>query len=91
MDHSLRALLAKNNDQGLEHTIYYLNGTMIGSEHCYNLIEKECLAVVFAVQKMRDYLVGQLIHVFSKVNSLKLLMIKPSSLNCRLAKWAILL
>jgi len=64
---------------------------MIGAEHRYNLIEKEFLALVFAVEKMRHYLVGQTIHVILKVNPLRLLMIKPSSVNGRLAKWAILL
>ena len=39
---------------------------------------------------MRHYLMGQTIHV-SKVNLLRLLVTKPSSLNGRLAKWAILL
>jgi hypothetical protein len=91
MDHSLGALLAQNNDQGHEQAIYYLSRTMIGAEHRYNPVEKECLALVFAVQKMRHYLVGQLIHVISRVNPLRILMTKPSSLNCRLANWAILL
>ncbi|XP_020243371.1 uncharacterized protein LOC109821605 [Asparagus officinalis] len=64
---------------------------MTGAEHRYNPVKKECLALVFAVQKMRHYLVGQIIHVISKVNPLRVLMKKPSSLNCQLAKWAILL
>jgi len=63
---------------------------MIGSEHQYNPIEKEYLALVFSVQKMRHYLVGQTIHVISKVTPLRFLMTKPSSLNGRLAKWVIL-
>ena len=91
MDHSVGALLAQNNDQGHEQAIYYLSRTMIGAEHWYNPIKKECLALVFAVQKMRHYLVGQTINVISKVNPLRLLMTKPSSLNGRLKKWAILL
>ena len=74
MDHSLGALQAHNNDQGHEQTIYYLSRTMIVAEHRYNPIEKECLALVFAVQKMRHYLVGQTIHVILKVNPLRLLM-----------------
>ena len=81
IDYSLGALLAQNNDQGHEQAIYYLSKTMIGVEHRYNTIEKECLALVFAVQKLRYYLVGQLIHVISKVNPLRLLMTKPSLLN----------
>jgi len=64
---------------------------MVRAEHWYNPIKKECLALVFAVQKMRHYLVGQLIRVISKVNPLILLMTKPSSLNSWLVKWAILL
>ena len=91
MDHFLGALLAQNNDQGHKQAIYYLSRTMIGAEHQYNPIEKECLALVFAVQKMRHYLVGQTINVISKVNLLRLLMTKPLSVNSRLAKWAILL
>jgi len=49
------------------------------------------LALVFIVQKMRHYLVGQTINVILKVNLLRLLMTKPSSLKGRLVKWAILL
>ncbi|XP_020272459.1 uncharacterized protein LOC109847638 [Asparagus officinalis] len=64
---------------------------MIGVEHRYNPMEKECFALVFAIQEMRHYLVGQTIHVISKVNPLRVLMTKPSSLNCHLVKWAILL
>jgi len=49
MNHYLEALLAQNNDQEHEQAIYYLSRTMIGAEHRYNPIEKECLALVFAV------------------------------------------
>jgi len=61
MDYSLGALLTQNNDQGYEQSIYYLTRTMIGVEHRYNPVEKECLVLVFAVQKMRHYLEGKLI------------------------------
>src|SRR5436853_7935050 len=81
MEHSLCALLAQHNDEGHEQAIYYLSRTLLGAEHRYHPVEKECLALVFAVQKMRHYLVGQTIYVVSKVNPLRLLMSKPSSLN----------
>jgi len=81
MDHFLGALLAQNNDQGHEKAIYYLSRIMIGAEYRCDPVEKECLALIFAVQKMQLYLVGQTIYVILKVNPLRLLMIKPSLLN----------
>jgi len=50
---------------------------MIRAEHRYNPIEKECLAFVFVVQKMRHYFMGQRIQVISRVNPLRFLMTKP--------------
>jgi len=91
IDHSLGALLARKNDEGHEQAIYYLSRTLIGVESQYNPTEKECLALVFTVLKTRHYLVGQTIHVISRVNPLHILMTKSGSLNSRLAKRAILL
>jgi len=91
MDYSLGALLAQKNDEGHEHVIYYLSRTLIGAESRYNPVEKECLALVFAIQKTRHYLVGQTMHVIFRVNPLHTLMTKPVSLNSRLVKWVILL
>src|SRR4051812_42733841 len=88
MEHSLGALLAQKSDKGHEQAIYYLGRTIVGAEHRYNPVEKECLALVFAVQKMRHYLIGQTIYVVSRINPRRLLMTKPSALNGRLTKWA---
>lgn len=91
MHHSLGALLSQHNDVGHEHAIYYLSRIMVGAESSYNSIEKECLALVFIIQKMRHYLMAWTIQVISKVNPLRLIMTKRSSLNGWLVKWAILL
>ena len=55
MDHSLGALLAQKDDNSHEQAIYYLSRTLIGAESRFNPIEKECLALVFAIQKTRHY------------------------------------
>jgi len=91
MDHFLGALLIQKNDEGAEQAIYYVSRILIGAESRYNVVEKEYLALFFAIQKMRHYLVGQTIHVISRVNPLRILMTKPSSMNSRLANWVILL
>jgi len=85
MDHSLGTLLAQKDDRGCEKANYYLSRTLIGAESRYNPVMKESLALVFAVQKTRHYLVGQTIHVISRVNPLHILMTKLGSLNSRLA------
>ena len=91
MDHSLGALLTQKNEDGHKQAIYYLSRTLIRAESRYNPLEKECLALVFAIQKTRHYLVSQTIHVIFRVNPLRILMTKQGSLNSRLAKWALLL
>jgi len=53
MDHSLIALLTQKDDDGHEQAIYYLRRTLMGTESRYNPIEKECLALIFAI-KRRD-------------------------------------
>ncbi|MFW5438976.1 RNase H-like domain-containing protein [Paenibacillus apiarius] len=51
------SITAQANDKDHEQAIYYLSRTMIGAKFRYNPIKKECLALVFAVQKMRHYLI----------------------------------
>jgi len=91
MDHSLGTLLVQKNVEGVEQTIYYLNRTLIGVESHYNPVKKECIALIFAIQKTRHHLVEQTIHVIFRINPLQILMTKPGSLNSRLANWTILL
>ncbi|XP_020254032.1 uncharacterized protein LOC109831104 [Asparagus officinalis] len=91
IDHALAGLLGQDNENGHEQAIYYLSRTLSGAEPRYPLIEKECLALVFTVQKMRYYLVGQTIHIIFQTNPIRVFMTQPSALNWRLARWVLLL
>ena len=53
-------------------------------------IEKEMLAVVFALDKFRSYLIGSKVIVFSDHAALKYLLMKKDS-KSRLIRWALLL
>ncbi|XXG68190.1 hypothetical protein AAC387_Pa06g1334 [Persea americana] len=91
LDYSLGALLVQENDGGKEAALYYLSRMLVGAEHRYSPVEKECLAVMFAVQKLRHYLLSNTTYLISRINLLKVLVTKEGSLNARLAKWSILL
>ena len=55
---SLGALLAQNDDEGHERVVYYISQTLVGYELNYSTIEHACLAVVFATQKLRHYMLN---------------------------------
>nr|ABD63081.1 hypothetical protein 17.t00008 [Asparagus officinalis] len=55
-EHALVGLLAQDDDNDHEQAIYYLSRNLSGAEPCYPPIKKECLALVFTVQKMQHYL-----------------------------------
>ncbi|KAG9447595.1 hypothetical protein H6P81_013723 [Aristolochia fimbriata] len=87
---SLGALFAQNDDQGKERLLYYLSRTMVGAELNYSPIEKTCLALIFAIQKLRHYLLAHSTNLISRADPLKFIMSRPM-LSGQLAKWALLL
>ncbi|XP_070004796.1 uncharacterized protein [Nicotiana sylvestris] len=52
----------------------------------YSPIEKLCLALVFAIQKLKHYFQAHVIRLVSRANPIKFVMSKPV-LNDRLARW----
>lgn len=90
MESSLGALLAQHNEEGKEHALYYLSRTIIGVELNYSPIEKVCLALVFAVQKLRHYLLTMSMHLISRADRLKYIMSRPL-VKRRITKWTVLL
>ncbi|XP_020081405.1 uncharacterized protein LOC109705053 [Ananas comosus] len=90
LEGSLGALLAQNNEEGKESALYYLSRMLVGAENFYSPIEKHCLALIFAVKKLRHYMLEHKIHLISRVDPLKFLMTRPV-LTGRLAKWAVIL
>ncbi|XP_070663937.1 uncharacterized protein [Malus domestica] len=87
---SVGALLAQENESQKERALYYLSRTLTGAELNYSPIEKMCLALVFAIQKLRHYMHAYTIHLVAKADPVKYVMSKPV-LTGRLAKWALLL
>ncbi|KAG9442520.1 hypothetical protein H6P81_018374 [Aristolochia fimbriata] len=87
---SVGALLAQCDDDNKDRSLYYLSRTLVGTELNYTPIEKTCLALVFAIQTLRHYLLAHSTNLISRADPLKYIMSRPILFG-RLAKWALLL
>uniref|UniRef100_M0ZYJ8 Arabidopsis thaliana chromosome II BAC F26H6 n=1 Tax=Solanum tuberosum TaxID=4113 RepID=M0ZYJ8_SOLTU len=85
-ERSIGALLAQENSEGKENSLYYLSRTMTPNELNYSSIEKLCLALVFSIQNMKHYFQAHVVRLISRENPINFVMSKPI-LSDRLARW----
>ncbi|XP_077245989.1 uncharacterized protein LOC143885819 [Tasmannia lanceolata] len=63
---------------------------MLKYELSYTQLEKNCLALVWATQRVRHYLLSQRIYLISRMDPMKYLFEKPALIG-RTARWLLLL
>ncbi|XP_071728271.1 uncharacterized protein [Rutidosis leptorrhynchoides] len=88
-DYALGEVLGQRVDQHFR-PIYYASKTLNGAQLNYTTIEKELLAVVFAFDKFRSYLVLSKTTVYTDHSALKYLFQKQDAMH-RLIRWVLLL
>jgi hypothetical protein len=88
-DYAVGAVLGQRKDKKL-HVIYYASRTLDEAQMNYATTEKELLAVVFALDKFRSYLVGAKIIVYTDHAAIKYLLTKKDA-KPRLLRWILLL
>ena len=88
-DYAIGAVLGQTKDKK-HHAIAYASKTLTGAQLNYATTEKELLAVVFAIDKFRSYLVGAKIIVYTDHAALKYLLTKKDA-KPRLIRWILLL
>ena len=71
-------------------TIYYASKTFNEAQENYSITEKEMLAVVFACEKFRLYILGSHVIVHTDHAAIKYLMAKKDA-KPRLIRWVLLL
>jgi hypothetical protein len=86
---ALGAVLAQPGEGDIDHPIYFASRKLSESEKNYNTTEREGLAMVYALQKFRHYLLGQHFKMFTDHSTLKYLVNKPV-LGGRICRWLLL-
>ena len=77
-------------EEGKPYVVYYASKTLNEAQRNYTTTEKELLAVVYALDKFRAYLVGSDIVIFTDHSTLKYLLTKKNA-KARLIRWVLLL
>ena len=88
-DFAVGAVLGQRRD-GKPFVIYYASKTLDSAQMNYSTTEKELLAVVFALNKFRSYLLGSKSVVFTDHAAVRYLMSKQDA-KPRLIRWILLL
>ena len=61
---------------------------MAGAEHNYSSIEKLCLTLIFALKKLRHYMLAHQIQLVARADPIKYVLSQPALMG-RLGKWAV--
>ena len=88
-DYAVGAVLGQRRDKRL-HVIYYASQMLNDAQINYATTEKELLAIVFAFDRFRSYLVGSKAIVYTDHSAIKHLMAKKDA-KPRFIRWVLLL
>ena len=85
------AVLGQHNESSRrEWAIYYLSKKFNDCEARYSMIEKVCLSLIWAAQKLRHYMMAYPVLLLCQHDPMKYLFQKPTLVG-RCIKWQVLL
>ncbi|CAM5168843.1 unnamed protein product [Eretmochelys imbricata] len=89
-DMGLGAVLMQEDEKGERRPIGYLSKKLLPREQHYAGIEKECLAMMWALKKLEPYLFGRHFTVYTDHSPLTWLL-QMKGANAKLLRWSLLL
>ena len=82
-------ILAQPREGGIDHPIAFASRKLSSTKRNYTTIEREGLAMVYALQKFSHYLLGSHFKMFTDHSALKYLVNKPV-LGGKICRWLLL-
>jgi hypothetical protein len=76
-----------NNESDILFPLAYASRSLNSAEHNYATIEKECIGIVFALEKFKYIIFGYTINILSDHKPLKWLFKQRKNGNARLLRW----
>ena len=64
-EHAFGVMLTKKEEDGKERVVYFISRTLKDYETRYTPIEKLCQCIVFATERLRHYMINNVIHVLT--------------------------
>jgi hypothetical protein len=80
------ALIAQEDDNGVEQPIYYVSCTLKDAESRYLGAEQSCLALIYTSQRLRHYFLAHKVQLMTRSHPIRSLLQWPV-LSGRLAQW----
>ena len=84
--YAIGALIAQEDGGGIEQPVYYINRALKDAETCYPKAERACLAIVYALQRLRHYFLAYEVWLMTKSHAIKVLLQQPILFG-RISQW----
>ncbi|XP_030924617.1 uncharacterized protein LOC115951581 [Quercus lobata] len=84
--YAIGALITQEDGGGVEQPIYYISRALKDAETRYPRVERACLAIVYASQRLRHYFLAYEVWLMSKSHAIKALLQQPI-LSGRISQW----
>ena len=84
--YTIGALIAQEDGGGIEQPIYYICRALKDAETRYPRVERACLAIVYASQRLRHYFLAYEVWLMTKSHAIKALLQQPI-LSGKISQW----
>ena len=89
-DFAVGAVLTQMDDKGIERPVSFISQKLTDTQRRWATVEKEAYAIVWALNKLKEIIIGSKVHIFTDHNPLTYLT-ESMSKSAKLVRWALAL